>query len=106
VERKAWEKAMTKGTMRLLDPVAQADSGDQPLAPRSANLDGKVMGFLSNGWKSLQVLYPRLQALAAGHCQLAGVVVAGKRDISQAPEPEVMQKLRQGCDAVVNGLGN
>ena len=97
---------MSERKMRLLDPVAQADSQEQPLAPRSGDLSNKVVGFLGNGWKSLEVLYPALQALVAQRYRLAGVVAAQKRDISQAPEPEVLQKLSDACDVVVNGLGN
>lgn len=97
---------MPKRLLRMFDPVAEVKTENvRPVSP-AGKLDGEVVGFIDNGWRSLGPFLTRLKELFGSDLHTSQVVWEKKPDASHAAPQEMMDKLANGCDAVVVGLGN
>lgn len=95
--------------LRVLEPVSpprQAKAVTKPLAPRVGDLNGKVLGFLSNMWPSVPYTFERFQALARERYKVPGVVYQ-ERALTSAPAPaEMINELATKSDLVFVALGH
>lgn len=95
----------SRGVLRMLDPVAEVRVAD--VRPSVAgSLDGKVVGFIDNGWWSLGKVLGRFEELLYSDVHASKVVWHKKPDASHSAPPEVMDELANRCDAMIVGLGN
>lgn len=90
----------------MLKPIRKATSSTVKLAPRSASLEGKVLGTLwnnrANGDRFLQQLGEELRK----RYRVSDVIHKKKiYNNTQAPRA-LLEALRERCDAVVVGVGD
>lgn len=93
--------------LRVLEPYSESRGSRQAaLAPRVADLNGKVIGFSSNMWPSVPYAFKRFEELIRRKHQISGVV-STEHPLTMAPVPEEMMKeLCAKTDLVFVGLGN
>ena len=93
--------------VRMVLPHAESYQRDTlTIAPRARDLEGACMGFLSNGWPSLEVVYEELR-LALSHEYNVARFLDVHKSIKEGPvSAQDMQRLAAECAVVVNGLGN
>lgn len=96
---------MSVKMLQILDPTAQADEEEIALAPAVGDLNGKVIGFLDNGWWSLKVALTELEKLLNEKYHPAEIVWRKKPGSQAAPE-DIINELVAKCDMVICGLGN
>jgi len=93
-------------TMRILDPTIAADHAESTLAKRVADLDGKVLGLLSNskvnGDRLLELVRDRL----ATRYRIERVVTMTKSSASRVADEAMLDALARDCDAVVTAIGD
>ncbi len=90
----------------MLKPVRRAPSGAVAMAPRSPSLAGKVVGTLwnnrANGDQFLHQLGDELRRRYG-----VAEVIHRKKVYNNSRAPlEVLQELKEKCDAVVVGVGD
>ena len=89
----------------ILDPVGvpRAVSGTSALVVPA--LSGRVVGILSNRWKSMDRMAERMAALLKEKYGAAAVPVYGI-PINGAMSDDVRRKVTEECDAAIVGLAN
>ncbi len=93
------------GKLAILLPTAERRNAPSvPLAPRLVNLEGTTIGFITNGWRSGDVVFEELRRLLKQH----GVkeIVERRTPQSRPLALDEFQALADASDAVVSGLGN
>jgi hypothetical protein len=100
--------AVTTETEILL-PIGEkpaGESGRAPvLAPRLDTLEDKVVGIVSNGWNCMRVLAEQYSSSLTLKYKLRGVAVY-ETPATMAMTPELVERIRNECDAVIVGIGN
>lgn len=90
----------------ILDPTVEALPDTTLLAPRPRDLDGKIVGLLSNGKRNADTLLDGVYSLLQDTYELGGFVRANKGDASRpAPQP-IMDDLLERCDLVITATGD
>ena len=90
----------------VLSPAAEPSGADGPaLAPRLTGLQGKTVGLISNGWRSIGISYGELRKLLEEEFEVTNVVE--KHATVSGPVPaEDFEELAAQVDAVITGLAN
>jgi len=98
---------MASSSEELLNPIGEIEPLDLPLAPRGADLAGKVVGLLDNMKVNCDVFLDWVEGLLREKAKVREVVRRKKTagGMREAP-PEVLQELVKNCDAVVHGFGD
>lgn len=91
------------GMIQILDPKAEPKLARKVLAPRPNDLNGKVVGLLTNGWWSFGIALQRFEELLKADYNVSEFVRGEKHG---AAPPEMMQEFVTRCDVVINGMGN
>lgn len=88
----------------LLDPTSERAPGHRPRAIRPSSLDGQVIGLLDISKSRGDVFLDRLAELlqVRGH----RIVRFRKPTFAKPAPPDVRRAVRDGCDAVVEGLAD
>lgn len=96
--------------MRVLDPVAEMRSAGDRLAPRPADLHGKVIAYI-DGWGhrcedgrfEMYPLMAELKRLIEERYQVGGSVWYKKPNIAQPVPRELIERVVREADVIVNG---
>lgn len=91
--------------VKMLNPTAEADEAEISLASPIHDLNGKVIGFVYNGWWSLKVALKRLEELLNQRYKPAEFIWIDKQGSKPIPD-EVIEELANKADLVICGLGN
>jgi hypothetical protein len=94
----------TRREVLVYDPTADEGKAQDALAPRHANLDGKVIGLLDNTKDLADVLLDEAKALLQRDFPNAQFRYFRKQSVSGAA-PDLMEQVAQ-CDAVITGVGD
>jgi len=97
---------MCAETILVLDPTAKANVPAIPIAARPTTLDGKRVGFLHNSKPNGDLLLLRIEAFLSERFALRGVLRRQKPHAAAAMSQEVLDELTEGCDVVINGVGD
>lgn len=97
---------MTSETVFLLPRAEWFRSPASAPAPRIQGLRGARVGIVSNGWRSLDIMYEELCNALSQNFGVATLVHARKTNRIDPLETNQVEALVAGCDAVVIGLGN
>ncbi len=90
----------------LLDPTDREMLQGRTLAPRLAELRGKVGGFLDNRKQNANVLLERIaEHLKADH-GMAEALYRVKFIYSRVAEPALIDELAERCDFIVTAIGD
>ena len=77
-------------TIKILDPTVAADHAESSLAKRVADLDGKVLGLLSNGKVNGDHLLELVREKLAAQYRIRKVVAMTKSSASRVADPPVL----------------
>ena len=91
--------------MDFVDPTAGSASEAISLAPRPADLSGKVLGILDNTKEQADVI---LQTLGEALREKYGVkeVIMRRKEHYSKPAPDAMiEEMAEQCDVVICALG-
>ncbi len=91
---------------KLLDPTVEAIPDHTILAPRPEDLNGKVVGLLSNSKRNADKLLHDIYALLQDTHEFKDVVFLDKGDASRLAPKEIMDELLEKCDVVITATGD
>jgi len=92
--------------IRILDPTVAPEPMESTLAKRVGDLDGKVVGLLSNSKVNGDVLLHLVREELAARYRLGDVVVMTKSSASRVADDAVLGTLARHCDVVVTAIGD
>lgn len=92
--------------IKILDPTVEAEPIESSIAKRLPDLDGKVLGLLSNGKVNADRLLALVRDELATRYRVRDVVVRAKPSASRVAPDEVMTELASTCDAVITAIGD
>ena len=90
----------------LLDPTDHEVLQRRTLAPRVADLRGKVGGFLDNRKQNANLLLERIAARLTEDYGLGEAMYKAKFIYSRVAEPAIIDELAERCDFVIAGIGD
>lgn len=91
--------------MKILNPIMQFTPEKGKLAPRVETLDGKVVGFLWNGFAGGDRLLRRAEEIVSSKYKLKGTIVRKKSYLGEPAPKELMDELDSSCDVVLTAIG-
>jgi hypothetical protein len=92
-------------TIRVLDPSSENNPQELQLAPRLNTLEGKTVGFISNGKEGSAGFFAHLDKLLREHFNVANVVLRTKSNYSAPADEYIIDELRN-WDLSISGLGD
>ncbi len=92
-------------TIRVLDPTNERVAALGALAPRLATLEGKTVGFISNGKEGTKGYFGHLARMLKGEHGVADVVMRTKSNYSAPADAHIADEIRN-WHAVVTGIGD
>jgi len=92
-------------SLTVLDPTHETIAAGFELAPRLASLEGKVVGFISNGKEGTKGFFGHLERALREEQSVADVVYRVKSSYSAPADPHIMEEART-WDAVISGIGD
>jgi hypothetical protein len=90
----------------LLDPTDQEVLQRRTLAPRLADVDGKVGAFLDNRKQNANLLLAHIAERLSIEYGMAEAVHHAKFIYSRVAEPAVVDELAERCDFIVAAIGD
>ena len=92
-------------TFRVLDPTTEKAPPIGKLAPRLSSLEGKTVGFISNGKEGTKGFFLHLDRMLRDEFGVANVVSRTKSNYSAPADAHIVDEIRN-WDAVVSGIGD
>ena len=92
-------------TFRVLDPTTEKAAPLGQPAPRLGTLQGKTVGFISNGKEGTKGFFRHLDEMLRREHGVREVVLRTKSNYSAPADPHIVDEIRK-WDAVVTGLGD
>ena len=92
--------------IKILDPTIAAERADSVVAKRVADLDGKILGLLSNSKVNGDHLLDLVRQRLAARYRIDGVVTMTKTSASRVADDATLDALARDCDVVVTAIGD
>ena len=92
-------------TFRVLDPTAGEPAATGQRAPRLDTLEGKTVGFISNGKEGTKGFFAHLDRMLREQFGVADVVLRTKSNFSAPADPYIVDEIAR-WHAVVTGIGD
>ena len=92
-------------TFRVLDPTPEKAPPAGHLAPRLAMLEGKTIGFISNGKEGTKGYFTQLERMLRDDLGVADVIWRTKSNYSAPADAHIVDEARQ-WHAAVTGVGD
>ena len=92
-------------TIRVLDPSSEMTAALGQSAPRLTSLQGKTVGFISNGKEGTAAYFGHLGKMLRDEFGVADVVMRVKSNYSAPADPAIVEEIPQ-WDAVISGIGD
>ena len=92
-------------TIRVLDPTAGEAPANGKLAPRLPTLEGKTVGFISNGKEGTAGFFAHFDRILREEFGVTDVIHRRKSNYSAPADPDIVDDLRR-WHAVVTGVGD
>jgi hypothetical protein len=92
-------------TLRVLDPTNKATAAGGRPAERLASLDGKTVGFISNGKEGTKGYFTHLERLLRAELGVAEVVWRTKSNYSAPADAHIVAEITN-WHAVFAGVGD
>jgi hypothetical protein len=90
----------------VLEPVAAPRPPVAELAHRPGTLDGKRLGFLDNGKPNADVLLAAIEEFLSQRASELAIVRERKRAAGAPADTDMLDRLVQGADLAVVGVGD
>ena len=97
---------MSDPMIEILNPTAEAAVVATALAPRLPSLQGKVVGTLSNIWRSYDLMLEHFENIAKSGYGVAEVVKISNPSLSSGTPAETLESLASKADAAIVGMGH
>lgn len=91
--------------MDFVDPTAGSVSKAIPMAPRPADLSGKVVGILDNTKEQADIILQTLGEALREKYGVKEVIMRRKEHYSKPAPDEMIQEMADQCDVVICALG-
>jgi len=91
--------------IRVLDPAIESKTAGGQLAARPAALEGKTVGFISNGKEGTKGYFAQLERQLREVFRVADVVWRTKSNYSAPADPSIIDEIK-AWQAVVAGVGD
>lgn len=91
--------------LQVLDPTNETAPPLGRPAPRLASLEGKTVGFISNGKEGTAGFFAHLDRILRAEFGVAEVIHRRKSNYSAPAGPDIVDELRR-WQAVVTGVGD
>jgi hypothetical protein len=98
-------KEVNSMVFQVLDPSSEAAVASQVAALRLGSLQGKTIGFISNGKEGTRGYFAHLEQLLRDECGVHEVVHRVKSNYSAPADAYIIEEARQ-WDAAVSGIGD
>jgi len=92
--------------LKILDPTIAAEPAESVEAKRVANLDGTILGLLSNGKVNGDRLLELVHHRLAARYRIEGDVTMAKASASRVSDAAMLDALARDCDVVVTAIGD
>ena len=92
-------------TLRVLDPTHEKKASGAHPAPRLTSLQGKTVGFISNGKEGTKGFFTQVERIRREELGVAHVVWRTKSNYSAPAEANIVDEIRR-WHAVVTGVGD
>jgi len=92
-------------TLRVLDPTNEMQVAGARLAERLTSLQGKTVGFISNGKEGTTGYFTHLERMLREDLGVADVVWRTKSNYSAPADPHIVQEITN-WHAVFAGVGD
>jgi len=90
----------------LLNPTDQGGTSGKLLAPRLDTLNGRVMGLLNIGKPGSDIFLERVEELVREKFDVAAVLHVNKPTFTRPAPEELIVRLADSCDFVIEGLAD
>ena len=90
---------------RVLDPTPEKVPAVGQLAPRLPSLEGRTIGFISNGKEGTKGFFRHLDQMLREEHGVARVVSRTKSNYSAPADDHIVAEIGQ-WDAVISGIGD
>ena len=91
---------------KLLDPTVEALPDSTLLATRPDDLNGKMVGLLSNSKRNADTLLHAVYSLLQDTYEFKGMIYLNKGDASRPAPKHIMDELLEKCDLVITATGD
>jgi len=92
-------------TFRVLDPTPEKVPAVGRLAPRLDTLEGKTIGFISNGKEGTKGFFAHLDRMLREEHGVARVVSRTKSNYSAPADAHIVAEIKS-WDAMISGIGD
>jgi len=92
-------------TLRVLDPTNESKAAGGHPAPRPSSLQGKTVGFISNGKEGTKGYFGHLERMLREELGVAEVVWRTKSNYSAPADAYIVDEIKR-WHAVVAGVGD
>jgi hypothetical protein len=92
-------------TIHVLDPSSEIAAALSQAAPRLQSLEGKTVGFISNGKEGTAGYFGHLDNLLKSEFGVKDVVFRVKSNYSAPADPPIVAEIPE-WDAVISGIGD
>ena len=91
--------------LRVLDPTNELSAAGGQAAARLSSLEGKTVGFISNGKEGTKGYFAQLERLLREDFGVAEVVWRTKSNYSAPADPHIVDEIKK-WHAAVTGVGD
>ena len=92
-------------SIRVLNPTNEATASEILPAPRLSTLQGKTVGFISNGKEGTSGFFAHLEKMLYEKYDVANVVLRIKSNYSAPADTYIIDEVKL-WDAAISGLGD
>ena len=92
-------------SFHVLDPTPEKAPAVGQLAPRLPSLEGRTIGFISNGKEGTKGFFSHLERMLREEAGAANVILRVKSNYSAPADAHIVDEIRQ-WHAVVTGIGD
>ena len=92
-------------TFRVLDPTSEKAPPKGQAAPRLDTLEGKTVGFISNGKEGTKGFFGHLDRILREEYGVAKVVSLTKSNYSAPADKHIVAEIKS-WDAMISGIGD
>ena len=92
-------------TLRVFDPTNEMKGGGGQPAARPSSLQGKTVGFISNGKEGAKAYFGHLERMLREEFGVANIVFRRKSNYSAPADAHIVDEIKN-WQAVVTGVGD
>ena len=100
------DEDMSAERVTIVDPAAEIETENNPIAPRLKSLRGARIAIIDNTKHMANRFLEATRALLEEQHQVGGFEYYRKFSASVPTPPDVIERLTKSCDAVIHGVAD